>query len=91
MIEFQLQDLKSIEEFQKKVPLLPPNTLYRAFYSSDSWTIFLKCKKISKVHCETGPAAYCYGNYGYYLNGKSYTREEWETRVYNKKLKKILK
>lgn len=71
---------------------VPPNTLYRIYYSKDRWSTFRKCKKISKLHCETGPA--CMGPYnieGYWLDGKIYSKKNWEKEIYNRRLKKILK
>lgn len=70
---------------------LPPGTLYRLFYRSDRWSTFRKCKKISKLHCETGPA--CKGPMdvlSYFLDGKCYSKMGWEREMYKRNLKKIL-
>lgn len=76
---------------QGSIEHLPPGTLYRLYYSSNQWYTYRKCKKISKLHCETGPA--CMGpmdTASYWLDNKCYSKLKWEKEIYSRKLKKVL-
>ena len=93
MIEFHVTSPAGFLPFRKEIDLLPPNTSYKVLYPGGAWSIYRKSKKRSLLHCETGPASYFQSDFlpGYYLGGRSYTKQDWERELYKRKLKKVLK
>ena len=47
---------------------------------------------LREYHREDGPAIIHEGEYeAYYLDGKEYTREEWQEEMWNRNVEKVLK